>query len=266
MLEKIQNGEFNLRKSEQKVANWIIDNSYIATSLSITKIAHNIGVSEPTIVRFCRAIGCKGFQEFKIRFAEELALGKINESITIMINDSPAKVKDKVAQYARAALSNIDREIDTEQLEFATQALIDSNKVVVCGFGASNCIAFDSYHKLFRIMTKVSYYPDMHMSAMAIRSLQPGDVIIAISNSGKSKNLISLCNLTRSNGGKVITITDPGSPVDQKATIRLNIEKQVDTGIFVPMAHRLKQLTIVDFIVCNYARINKQQTEDHLKK
>lgn len=266
MLEKLQNGEFKLRKSEQKVANWIIDNGHEATSLNITTIAHKVGVSEPTIVRFCRAIGCKGFQEFKIRFAEELALGKINESIDIKVDDSTEVVKDKVAQYARAALSNIDREIDNEQLELATQTLINSNKVVVCGFGASNCTAFDSFHKLFRMTPKVGYYPDMHMSAMAIGSLEPGDAIIAISNSGKSEALISLCKLARSNGAKVITITDPGSPVDQTANIRLNIKKQVDTGLFVPMAHRLKQLTIIDFLVYNFARLNEQGSAQRLKK
>lgn len=266
MLEKLQNGEFKLRKSEQKVANWIIDNSHAATSLNITTIAQNIGVSEPTIVRFCRAVGCKGFQEFKIRFAEELALGKINESIDIKLDDSTEIVKDKVAQYARAAIANVDREIDAEQLELATHILIDSNKVVVCGFGASNCTAFDSFHKLFRMMPKVGYYPDMHMAAMAIGSLEPGDAIIAISNSGKSEALISLCKLARSNGAKVITITDPGSPVDQTASVRLNIKKQVDTGLFVPMAHRLKQLTIIDFLVYNYARLNEQRAAQRLKK
>ena len=266
MIEKLQNGEFTLRKSEQKVANWLVDNSHIATSLNITTIAHNIGVSEPTIVRFCRAVGCKGFQEFKIRFAEELALGIINESINIKTTDSTAMVKDKVAQYARAALANIDREIDSEQLELATQVLMDSNKVIVCGFGASNCTAFDSFHKLFRVMPKAGYYPDMHMSAMAIGSLEPADAVIAISNSGKSEALISLCKLARSNGAKVITITDPDSPVDQTANVRLNIKKQVDTGLFVPMAHRLKQLTIIDFLVYNYARLNEKCAAQRLKK
>ncbi|WP_116964519.1 MurR/RpiR family transcriptional regulator [Fastidiosibacter lacustris] len=266
ILEKLQNGEFKLRKSEQKVANWIMDNSGDATALNITTIAHKIGVSEPTIVRFCRAVGCKGYQEFKIRFAEELALGRINESIDIKLNDSTAVVKDKVAQFARAALATIDREIDTTELEVATQILLESNKVIVCGFGASNCTAFDSFHKLFRMMPKVGYYPDMHMSAMAVGSLEPGDAIIAISNSGKSEALISLCKLARSNGAKVITITDPGSPVDQTASVRLNIKKQVDTGLFVPMSNRLKQLIIIDFLVYNYARLNAKQAEQRLKK
>lgn len=266
MLEKLQNGEFKLRKSEQKVANWIIDNSHEAIFLNITKIAHNVGVSEPTIVRFCRAVGCRGFQKFKICFAEELALGKINESIDIKLDDSAVVVKDKVAQYARAALSNVDREINGEQLELATQILIKSNKVIVCGFGASNCTAFDSFHKLFRVMPKVGYYPDMYMSEMAISSLEPGDAIIAISNSGKSEALISLCKLARSNGAKVVTVTDPGSPVDQTATVRLNIKKQVDTGLFVPMAHRLKQLTIIDFLVYNYARLTQQRLAERLEK
>ncbi|MBK2125922.1 MurR/RpiR family transcriptional regulator [Fangia hongkongensis] len=266
ILEKLQNGEFKLRKSEQKVANWVMENAGETTALNITTIAQKIGVSEPTIVRFCRAVGCKGYQEFKIKFAEDLALGKINESIDIKVDDTTEAVKDKVAQFARAAISNVDREIDSAQLELATQALMDANRVIVCGFGASNCTAFDSFHKLFRMTPKVGYHPDMHMSAMAVGSLQPNDAIIAISNSGKSEALISLCKLARSNGAKVITITDPDSPVDQTASIRLNIKKQVDTGLFVPMAHRLKQLTIIDFLVYNYARLNEQDAQQRLQK
>ncbi|WP_119343352.1 MurR/RpiR family transcriptional regulator [Facilibium subflavum] len=266
ILEKLQHGEFKLRKSEQKVANWILDHINETTALNITTIAQKIGVSEPTIVRFCRAVGCKGYQEFKIRFAEDLALGRINESINIQEDDTTETVKDKVAQFARAALANLDREIDTEQLELATHALINAKKVVICGFGASNCTAFDSFHKLFRMTAKVDYYPDMHMSAMAVGSLQPNDAIIAISNSGKSEALVSLCKLARINGAKVITITDPGSAVDQTATIRLNIKRQVNTGLFVPMSHRLKQLTIIDFLVYNYARLNKEDAQIRLQK
>ena len=266
ILEKLQNGEFKLRKSEQRVANWILENTRQTTSLNITTIAQKIGVSEPTVVRFCRAVGCKGYQEFKIRFAEELALGKINDAIDIELDDTTESVKDKVAQFARAAIANIDKEIDSKELELATQILIEAKKVVVCGFGASNCTAFDSFHKLFRVMAKAGYYPDMHMSAMAIGSLKPGDAIIAISNSGKSEALISLCKLARSNGAKVISITNPGSPVDQVASARLNVKKQIDTGLFVPMAHRLKQLTIVDFLVYNYARLNVDQSSQRLQK
>ncbi|MFZ9036133.1 MAG: MurR/RpiR family transcriptional regulator [Francisellaceae bacterium] len=266
ILEKLQNGEFKLRKSEQKVANWILDHAGETTSLNITTIAQNVGVSEPTVVRFCRAVGCKGYQEFKIRFAEDLALGQISESIDIKVDDTTEAVKSKVAQYARASLSSIDREIKSEELEHASNILIEANKVVVCGFGASNCTAFDGFHKLFRIMSKVEYHPDMHMSAMAVGSLQPGDAMIAISNSGKSEALISLCKLARSNGAKVISITNPGSAVDQTANARLNIKKQVDTGLFVPMAHRLKQLTIIDFLVYNYARLNVDTAQNRLQK
>ena len=122
ILEKLKHDEFKLRKSERKVANWIIENADRVTKLNITTIANHIGVSEPTIVRFSRAVGCKGYQEFKIHFAEELAIGKINDTINIQVDDSTETVKDKVAQFARAALTNIDREIDTEQLELATQA------------------------------------------------------------------------------------------------------------------------------------------------
>ena len=266
ILKKLQNGEFKLRKSEQKVANWIVDNVDHITTLSITIIAQKTGVSQPTIVRFCRALGCKGYQDFKIRFAEGLAIGKVNQSIDIQLEDNAATVKDKVAQFARAALADIDREIDTQALEHATEIIIDAKKILICGFGASNCAAFDSFHKFFRIMHKVGYYPDMHMSAMAVGSLQPNDAIIAISNSGKSKALVRLCKLARTNGAKVISITDPGSAVDQVASVSLNIERQVDTGLFVPMAHRLKQLTIIDFLVYNYVRLNPEISKVRLQK
>ena len=93
ILKKLQNGEFKLRKSEQKVANWIVDNVDDITTLSITIIAEKTGVSQPTIVRFCRALGCKGYQDFKIRFAEGLAIGKVNRSINIQLEDDAETLK-----------------------------------------------------------------------------------------------------------------------------------------------------------------------------
>lgn len=266
IIEKIQRGHFRLRRSEQKVANWIIENSDTTTSLNITTIAKEIGVSEPTIVRFCRAIGCKGYQDFKIKFAEDLAYMKVHDVIEINTDDCAASVKAKVAQYARTSLTYIDKEIDTDQLILASDYMLKAKRAVICGFGASNCIAYDGFHKLYRITEKVEYHQDMHCTAKAVGSLQEDDVLIAISNSGRSQALISMAKLARSNGAKVITITDPGSALDQIASARLNLKKQSDTGLFIPMAYRLKQLTVIDFLVYNYARLTHENAQLRLEK
>ncbi len=266
ILEKLKDGSYTLRKSEQKVANWIAENPNQAVILNITTLAKYSEVSEPTIVRFCRAIGFKGFQEFKVRFAEDLAYGKANKVDAITEHDSLDELKVKVAQYARSALSHIEGEIKTDELEKAVSMISKAKKVVICGFGASNCTAFDLYHKMSRMTDKAEYHPDMHMSMTAVGSLVANDVIIPISNSGKSEALVTMCKTARSNGVNVISITHPGSSVDQYATARLNIPQQKDTGLFFPMSFRLKQLTVADFLVYGYAKANAESAQLRLQQ
>ena len=266
LIQKMRDGDYQLRKSEQKVSKWILNNSTKVPSLNITTIASDIGVSEPTIVRFCRAVGCKGYQDFKIKIAEEMALGYYTDEINVDSNEDITTIKQKVCKFAMGALYSVDTEISDTELEDAVKAIINANTVLISGFGGSFCTANDGYHKFFRISNKFICSADMHIQTMTAGTLRQGDVLLAISNSGHTDALITLCKLARSQGAKVIAITQSDTPIDQLSNIHLSARDQGDTGLLVPIVARLRHLTILDILVTAYATKTYDSAQKRLLK
>lgn len=266
LTQKMRDGDFKFRKSEHKVANWILDNAHEVPSLNITTIAEKVGVSEPTIVRFCRAAECKGYQEFKIRLAEDLALGEFSEKIDVDMDESISNIKKKVCKFAMSALYSVDDEISNTELEKAVATVISAETVLISGFGGSSCTASDGYHKFFRISKKFICSTDMHIQTMTAGTLKQNDVLIAISNSGRTEALVDLCKLARSQGAKVIAITQSDSPIDHLANIHLSARDQDDTSLLVPMVARLRHLTILDILVTAVATRTYDDAQKRLTK
>lgn len=253
LIQKLKNNDFKLRKSEIKVSHWILENISLVPSLNITTIASKIGVSEPTIVRFCRAVECKGYQDLKIKIAECSAFNDITGEINVSSNEDITTIKQKVCNFAIGALYSIDNEISDTALEDAVSSMINAETVLISGFGGSTCTANDGYHKFFRISNKFIYSADMHIQTMTAGTLKQNDVLLAISNSGYTEALISLCKLARSQGAKVISITQSNTPVDELSNIHLSARDQDNTDVLVPIVARLRHLTILDILVTSYA-------------
>jgi RpiR family carbohydrate utilization transcriptional regulator len=88
-----------LRKSDQKVADLVLQNPGFVLNATLAKTARRAGVSEPTVVRFCVAIGCHGFQDFKLRLARSLALGMPATHSVLRADDSASTIVEKIFDY-----------------------------------------------------------------------------------------------------------------------------------------------------------------------
>ena len=77
LIRRIENNQSTLRKSEAKVASFVLDNANQVIRMRIVDLASQSGVSEPTVIRFCRAIGFDGFRSFKLQLAQHLSLGEV---------------------------------------------------------------------------------------------------------------------------------------------------------------------------------------------
>jgi RpiR family carbohydrate utilization transcriptional regulator len=83
---------------------------------------------------------------------------------------------------------------------------------------------------------------------MAATMLAPGDVVVAISSTGRTIDLISSVELAREAGADVIAIAPPGSPLAQRCNVPLEIAVDEDTDVYTPMTTRLAQLTLIDVL------------------
>ena len=265
LLQHIAQSRQQLRKSELKVADHVLNDPASVMHSSMAELAHGVGVSEPTIVRFCRAIGCSGFQDLKLKLAQSLAAGASFGQFSIHESDSVADFSLKIFDTTLHSLMEVREHLDTHALERAIAAIAHAPRVEFYGFGASGAVASDAQHKFFRLLLSAAAYSDPHMQAMSAVTLKPSDVAICISQSGRSKDLLITANLVREAGATLITLCPSQTPLADLATVNLAIDVHEDTDIYTPLTSRIAHLVVIDVLAMGVAMARGPDLVNHLK-
>lgn len=266
LTQRISDALDKMRKSERKVADYVLGNPADIIHMRIVDLASEAQVSEPTVVRFCRAIGCDGFQDFKLNLAQQLASSPSFGQIAVTENDSIADFSHKVFDSTIDTLLKVRDRLDSSVLDKAVNALCDANRVEFYGFGASGAVAADATHKFFRLQVATAAHSDPHIQNMSAMSMQPGDVIVAISQSGRTKALLHSMDMVKQAGGVVIAIAPSGTPVIQNATIPIVMDVEEDIEIYTPLSSRIAHLVVIDVLAIGVAQRKGPQLQDHLFK
>ena len=75
LLDRVKTALPRLPPAEQRVGQLVLDDPAGFARLPVSAIAHQAGVSTPTVVRFCRSLGYDGLTDFKEKLAAQLAAG-----------------------------------------------------------------------------------------------------------------------------------------------------------------------------------------------
>jgi len=266
MLEKIQSQLENLSKSERKVAEVILDSPTTAMHSSIALLARAAGVSEPTVNRFCHRLKTKGFPDFKLQLAQSLASGTPYVSRNVEQDDSVESYSGKIFESAMAGLDRVKQSLDVGAVNRAVDLLTQSKKIAFFGLGASAAVAHDAMNKFFRFNVPVIYSDDIVMQRMSCMNSGEGDVMVLISHTGRTKNMVELAMMARENDATVLAITSPGSPLAREATLALTLDVPEDTDIYMPMVSRLAQLTLIDVLATGFTLRRGAKFRDNLKR
>lgn len=266
MLEKIQSQLENLSKSERKVAEVILTSPATAMHSSIALLARAAGVSEPTVNRFCHRLKTKGFPDFKLQLAQSLASGTPYVSRNVEQDDSVESYSGKIFESAMAGLDQVKQSLDIGAVNRAVDLLTQSKKIAFFGLGASAAVAHDAMNKFFRFNVPVIYSDDIVMQRMSCMNSGEGDVMVLISHTGRTKNMVELAMIARENDATVLAITSPGSPLAREATLALTLDVPEDTDIYMPMVSRLAQLTLIDVLATGFTLRRGAKFRDNLKR
>ena len=265
LLQHIAQSRHLLRKSEIKVAEFVLLDPAAVMHSSMADLAHEVGISEPTIVRFCRAIGCTGFQDLKLKLAQSLAAGASFGQFAIHEDDSVADYSLKIFDTTLHTLMEVRESLDTQALQKAINAISKAQRIEFYGFGASGAVAADAQHKFFRLLLTAAAYSDPHMQAMSAVTLKPSDVAICISQSGRSKDLLITANLVRETGATLITLCPSQTPLADLATVNFFFNDTATTEIYTPLTSRIAHLVVIDVLAMGVAMSRGPDLVNHLK-
>jgi RpiR family carbohydrate utilization transcriptional regulator len=235
--------------------------------MRIVDLASAARVSEPTVVRFCRAIGCEGFQNFKLALAQSTASSLPTEPFSLSERDTARDYTFKVFDATMSTLQQVRDSLDPDAIEIAVEALCNAKRVEFYGFGASSPVAMDAQHKFFRLQIASTAHSDPHLQAMSAMSLQPGDVVVAISQSGRSTSLLEAMDLVRESGAAIIGLAPGNTPVIRNSTIPvpIDVEQASDEG-YSPLPSRIAHLAVIHILAVGVSRMKGEQVDHHLSK
>ena len=247
VMERLIEGKQTFRQSEERVADYILAHADEVMKSPITELAEQIGVSEATIVRMCKKAGYHGFQELKINLALEMVkpIQTVHEEISE--SDAMGEVIKKVTAANINALNSTIDVLSVVELEKAVIHLADARSIIFYGVGGSGPVALDAAHKFMKTGKPVIAHVDTHMQSMTAALLEPGDVVVAISHSGSSIDIIDALTIARRRGATTIGISHYArSPMDKVLDIKLGTLSYETLYRMESASSRIAQLAMVD--------------------
>jgi len=262
MLDRIRASIPALPPAEQRVAKLVLADARSFASLPVSELADRAHVSKPTVVRFCRSVGYDGLADFKRKLA-----GSVNEGVPFVHravdeDDKPGDIVVKVVDNAVSALLKYRNDAAGLAFDRAISALAEAGRagrrIEFYGVGNSGIVAQDAQHKFFRLGVNALAISDGHVQVMSATMLQPGDCVVIISNSGRSRDLIDVAEIARKKGATTIVITASGSPLAQigqtgSNQILLAADHPEDYDRYSPMVSRLLHLIVIDILTTGVA-------------
>lgn len=252
LLDSIRTQYDSLSKSEKKVALAVLDQPELAIAENITALAKKADVSEPTVVRFCRAIGFDGWHAFKMKLAQGLALSPGADESPAP-EDLAADLVNKICGRSINTLLDLRNSLDANAIEQALQVLSRASRIEFYGQGTSGIIAADAQHKFFRSGVPTVAYADPHIHSIAASLLKKGDAVVAISQRGNSIALLRSVQLARSCGADVVILAPSGTPLAELATVLIPIDLHFHTDPYTPISARLAHLVVIDILAVGLA-------------
>ncbi|AIQ12012.1 MurR/RpiR family transcriptional regulator [Paenibacillus durus] len=258
-----------LNPSEGKIASYILQHPDEIIHLSVAELAQKSGSSQAAIVRLCKSIGFKGYQELKIKVAGDLQTRDpvVAGYQEIRPNDTVTAIMQNVSNNNIQSIRDTLTILDPSMVELAVEALDRAKRIYFFGVGASNLIAMDAQQKFLRINKTSFSFADPHVQLTSAITADADDTAVCISYSGETKEVIRAAALFKEQGGTVISIAKYGnSTLSRRADIPLctsSTENEIRSGA---MASRITQLNLIDILYLAVASRNYEKSVVYLEK
>ncbi|MCC5889825.1 MAG: MurR/RpiR family transcriptional regulator [Alkalibacterium sp.] len=254
-------------EKENLMADYLLKHPNQIIHGTINQIADELNIADSTVFRFCKRLGYKGYQDMKISLAAETTYNKGNIHELVHENDDEKTILEKIFYFNIKTLEDTLKVIDDEDFIKAVKSILDARRIEFFGFGGSNIIALDGYHKFIRTGLSVNAQIDSHMQLMSASQLKEGDVAILISHTGQSKDILDILDTVKENNVFTIGITGfTQSPLSQAVDIPIYTLSEETDFRSEALASRIAQLSILDALFVNLMMYLNQDGTDSLNR
>lgn len=255
----------SLTPAERRVADTILAEPTGVVAMSIGELATRCATSEATVVRFCQHVGFGGYPELRLALASEAgrlaAEGRKTIDFDIDATDTLAEMVEKVAAVDAKAIADTVEALDLDALQAAIAAVRGARRIEIMGIGASGLVAQDLEQKLRRIGLAAAASIERHAALTTAALIGGGDVVIALSHSGETSDVIEPLEQAVARGASCIAITNyRASSLAQAAQITLTTAATEAVFRSGATSSRVAQLTVIDCLFIGVARMDQETT------
>jgi glucokinase len=249
ILGQVRRARSNLSPAEQRVADHVLAHPRSTLNDPIAQIARAAEVSQPTVIRFCRSLGCEGLSDFKLRLASGLTGTMPITHTQVTGEDTMLELGVKVLGNTASAILQVRDHLNRETIDRAVQLICAAQRVEFYAVGHYSVVADDAQFKFLRMGVSSVSYTVPRLQMLAANLLRPEVIAVVISSSGRVNELLEVVEKAHEHGATVIAITASQSPLARKADLALIVDHVEDIATQVPMISRILHLLMIDILV-----------------
>jgi len=253
ILSQIRRVRSELSPAELRVAEHVLAHPHSVVNDPIADIARAAQVSQPTVIRFCRSMGCEGLSDFKLRLASGLTGTVPITHSQVTQDDSMLELGAKVLGNTASAILQVRSQLNREMIDRATELLINADRVDFYAIGHYGVVAQDAQFKFLRFGVPSAAYTDPRLQVLSAGVTRPGNVVVVISASGRVQELLDVADRAKERGAAVVAITGSHSPLARKADAALIVDHVEDVSTHLPMVSRILHLLVIDILAVGVA-------------
>ncbi|QDI92308.1 MurR/RpiR family transcriptional regulator [Salicibibacter halophilus] len=243
-------------KSEHKLHQYVLERFEEVLYQSLTEISIACNLGEATVLRFCRKLGFKGYQDFKFSLAQELSSQqKTNNNETYI---------DKIKSNMTQVIADTHELLDADTLQQGIDKISNADEVIVYGISSSGIAGLDMKNRLMRIGKNIEVVTDPHNQVIRSVSVTDKTVVIAISLTGSTKDIVDAVQEAKKNQATVIAITNyVKSPLSKYSDLILLTsakENPLDSGSLVS---KVSQLFVIDLLCTGIAMTQYEHAQQN---
>lgn len=236
--------------TELKIADYVLNNYEAVLNNNISELAENSGVSDASVVRFCKGLGYKGYQDFKVNAARDILPKEKHFNPRLEQSDDDETICKKIFSSEIEVLKRTLSSLDMDTISKIVEIILNANKIIFFGSGGSLMVGKDAQHKFMKIGISVYVYEDIDMQLMSSSLMKKDDLALCISHSGSNYNVLQCLKNAKENGARTVALVTQGkTPISKSADYVLYTASEETIFRSESVSTRIVQLAILDTLV-----------------